>query len=312
MNNEYVNVILNSDFSENIAYNQPDFPAYIKKGQLSRYPDFRAVSHWHDDFEFVLILDGNMSYNVNGNHLLLQTGDGLFVNSRSFHYGYSDAHTDCSFICIILSAELLSANEYFKTNCINPLMQNSKFPFQKLASTIPWQNNILNDISELYTVNCNKLCPFHIIQKFAHILDILFQNMNSSPAYEQDNEDIQAITAMIGFVQKHYQDKIILKDISDVGNCGKTKCTALFQKYLSMSPIAFLNHYRLKKASLLLRSTSMSITEISYTCGFSGTSYFCELFHKYYDITPGAYRSRKTPDKLSIPTQTVPSAPPLP
>ena len=27
--------ILNSDASENVAYNNPDFPAYIKKGQLS-------------------------------------------------------------------------------------------------------------------------------------------------------------------------------------------------------------------------------------------------------------------------------------
>ena len=29
-------IVLNSDASENVAYNNPDFPAYIKKGQLSR------------------------------------------------------------------------------------------------------------------------------------------------------------------------------------------------------------------------------------------------------------------------------------
>ena len=37
--------VLNSDASENVIYNNSDFPAYIKKGQLSSYPDFRAVSH---------------------------------------------------------------------------------------------------------------------------------------------------------------------------------------------------------------------------------------------------------------------------
>lgn len=293
MNKEYIDIMLNSDFSENVIYNQPNFPAYIKKGQLSCYPDYRAVSHWHDDFEFILILNGSMSYNVNGNHLLLQTGEGLFVNSRSFHYGYSDTHTDCSFICILLSSELLSSNEYFKTTCINPLTQNTQFPFQKLTVAVPWQYSIINDLSELYTVNNQKLCPFHIVQKFAHILEILFQNMNCSTEYEQNKDDIQAITAMIGFVQKHYQNKLILKDISNAGNCGKTKCTSLFQKYLSTSPISFLNHYRLKRGSLLLRSTSMSITEIAYACGFSTTSYFCELFHKYYNITPGAYRNKR-------------------
>ena len=65
-------IVLNSDASENVAYNNPDFPAYIKKGQLSRYPDFRAVSHWHDDLEFILILEGQMFYDVNGQKISLQ------------------------------------------------------------------------------------------------------------------------------------------------------------------------------------------------------------------------------------------------
>lgn len=89
--------LLNSDASENVAYNNPDFPAYIKKRQLSSYPDFRAVSHWHDDLEFMLILEGQMSYDVNGQKISLQAGEGIFVNSRCFHYGYSDTHTECPF-----------------------------------------------------------------------------------------------------------------------------------------------------------------------------------------------------------------------
>ena len=59
-------IVFNSDASENVAYNNPNFPAYIKKGQLSSYPNFRAVSHWHDDLEFILILEGQMFYDVNG------------------------------------------------------------------------------------------------------------------------------------------------------------------------------------------------------------------------------------------------------
>lgn len=41
------NIVLNSDASENVVYNHPDFPAYIKIRQLSSYPDFRAVN-FHD------------------------------------------------------------------------------------------------------------------------------------------------------------------------------------------------------------------------------------------------------------------------
>lgn len=278
--------VLNSDASENVAYNNPDFPAYIKKGQLSSYPDFRAVSHWHDDLEFILILEGQMSYDVNGQKISLQTGEGIFVNSRCFHYGYSDAHAECLFLCILLSPQLLSINTYFIQNCLNPLIQNSHFPYQKLYPAIQWQNVILHDLEALYKENIDNVQPFAILEKSAHIFRLLSENMNFFPDYDKNAEDILALTAMIGYVQKNYPNKILLKDISSAGNCCKTKCTSLFQKYLSSSPMLYLNRYRLEKSIFLLRNTAMSITEVAYTCGFSNTSYFCELFHKYYHITP--------------------------
>lgn len=283
---------MNSDMSENVAYNNPAFPAYIKKGQLSLYPDFRAVSHWHDDLEFILILDGQMSYDVNGEHIALQTGEGIFVNSRCFHYGYSDTHTECHFICILLSPSLLSSNEYFVCNFLSPLLQNVHFPYQKLTPASPWQNLILHELSALSEVNFDKLRPFLIMQRYSHILDLLSENMCSFSHDTQNADDIQSLTAMIGYVQKNYQSKLLIRDISSAGNCCKTKCTSLFQKYLSVSPMSYLNNYRLEKGNYLLRNTAMSITDIAYACGFSSTSYFCELFHKHYNITPRTYRKQ--------------------
>ena len=286
------NIVLNSDASEKVAYNTQDFPAYIKKGQLSSYPDFRAVSHWHDDLEFILILEGQMSYDVNGQKVSLQVGEGLFVNSRCFHYGYSDTHTECFFICILLSPLLLSVNTYFIENYLNPLMQNTNFPYQKLSSAIQWQNSILRNLEILYANNIDELQPFIILEKTAHIFQLLFENMNLASTRVKNAEDILTLAAMIGYIQKNYPKKIMLKDISSAGNCCKSKCSSLFQKYLNFPPIIYLNHYRLEKSIFLLRNTSMSITEIAYTCGFSNSSYFCELFHKYYNTTPRKFRNR--------------------
>lgn len=284
--------LLNSDASENVAYNNPDFPAYIKKRQLSSYPDFRAVSHWHDDLEFMLILEGQMSYDVNGQKISLQAGEGIFVNSRCFHYGYSDTHTECLFLCILLSPQLLTANAYFVQNCLNPLIQNVHFPYQKLNPSIQWQNSILHDLAKLYENNIAQINPFLILENTTHIFRLLSENMNFLPNYDKNTEEVLALTAMMGYVQKNYSSRILLKHISSAGNCCKTKCTSLFQKYLNTSPMVYLNQYRLEKAVFFLQNTAMSVTEIAYTCGFSNTSYFCELFHKFYDITPGKFRGR--------------------
>ena len=285
--------VLNSDASENVDYNDPSFPAYIKKGQLSGYPDFRAISHWHDDLEFILILEGEMSYDVNGQKISLQTGEGIFVNSRCFHYGYSDTYTECFFLCILLSPLLLSVNTYIVQTFLNPLIQNVHLPYQKLTPSIQWQNSVLRDLEMLYDSNTDKIQPFIILEKTAHIFRLLAENMDCLTDNLKNTEDILMLTAMIGYVQKNYPNKILLKDLSESGNCCKTKCTSLFQKYLNTSPMLYVNQYRLEKSISLLRNTGMSITEIAYACGFSNTSYFCELFHKYYGTTPGKFRGRK-------------------
>ena len=81
-------IILNDDRSEKVRYNAPDYPVYIRKGLLSRYPDYKAPNHWHDDVEFIRVLSGGMKYNVNGEITELKAGGGIFVNSGQMHFRF--------------------------------------------------------------------------------------------------------------------------------------------------------------------------------------------------------------------------------
>ena len=149
---------------------------------------------------------------------------------------------------------------------------------------------ILGDIQAIYDTSHDVLRPFSVIEKFAHIMELLPENMDTQNRNVENSDDLLSLTAMIGFIQKNYPGKLLLKDISSAGNCCKTKCTSLFQRYLSVSPMQYLNNYRLEKGCAMLRNSSMSVTDVAYACGFSGTSYFCELFHRHYGITPIEYR----------------------
>jgi len=42
--------------------------------QLSLYPDYRGVSHWHDDIEFIMMMDGQMTYDINGQSMTCRPG----------------------------------------------------------------------------------------------------------------------------------------------------------------------------------------------------------------------------------------------
>ena len=119
-----INNINEKDDSENVNYNVKGYPVYIRKSCLSRYPNYSCISHWHEDLEFIIVLSGSMRYNVNGEIIDLMEGNGIFVNSRRFHYGYSENATECEFVCILLHPSLFCVNEYFENLYINPIIGN--------------------------------------------------------------------------------------------------------------------------------------------------------------------------------------------
>ena len=68
----------------------------------------------------------------------------------------------------------------------------------------------------------------------------------------------------------------------------------LFERFLFISPMKFLNEYRLKRSIELLKSTDMTVTEIALACGFSGASYYAEAFRRETGKSPSQYRAEQT------------------
>lgn len=60
------------------------------------------------------------------------------------------------------------------------------------------------------------------------------------------------------------------------------------------TPIAFLQSVRLGNAQNMLASKYLSIGEIAEQCGFSGASYFIQVFRKAMGESPDKYRKRIT------------------
>ena len=84
-------VLLKEDGSEQVVYDYPDYPMYVHRNLFSSYANFAAPSHWHADIELIYIDFGAMRYNINGTVVSLQKGEGLLVNARQVHFGFSIA-----------------------------------------------------------------------------------------------------------------------------------------------------------------------------------------------------------------------------
>lgn len=294
----------NPDFSETIAYNNPLFPAYIIYGILSAYPDYSAVSHWHKDLEFILVKKGSMTYNVNGELIDLTEGSGIMVNSRQLHYGFSAEHKECEFICILLSPELLSGNEWFYQTYIEPVTENSRYSYLHLSQE-GWQHSVLEKIDGLYasfsTAQEQEPTHFTLMGEFLSIMRLLYENLDvKEHGVIKPSNDLASLKNMITYIEEHFTKRMTLESIALSGACCKSKCSLLFKKYLRETPMTYTAKLRLRKSLSALLNTDKSITEIAYEHGFCGASYYCETFQKYYGISPLQYRKTQTKQNAGL------------
>lgn len=136
-------VNVKQDFSEVMDYMIPQYPVYIRSAFLSQYHNYTAVSHWHEDVEIIYVLSGTMQYDVNGENITLYENEGIVVNSRNFHFGYSDKKEECGFICFIIHPSVLSGNPYIRERYVRPFTECQAIPFLHLRPDKKWQNELL-------------------------------------------------------------------------------------------------------------------------------------------------------------------------
>lgn len=294
---EKIQVDTMQDNSEIVHYDTPGIPLYIRKGILSNYLGKRAVCHWHDDIELILLLDGKMNYYVNGQIIELNEHEGILINTREMHYGYSVDGEDCVFVCILFHPSLLSACKKIFQSYVEPLLDTHSPSFLHLTTTN--NTDILEQIKKIWQLKeeQNSFYEMNVIG-ILYSLWSSYSKISSSTLDHDSNElssDVVALRQMVSYIHSHYREDLSLQTIAMQANICKSKCCKVFKTQVKQSPIDFLNSYRLQVSTNMLANTTMSISDIALECGFNHLSYYSKLFLRYYGCTPSEYRrSAKT------------------
>ncbi|MDC7290611.1 AraC family transcriptional regulator [Blautia schinkii] len=281
---------LKDDRSEKVRYDYTDYPIFIHKALLSDYMNYAAPTHWHDDIECIAVLSGQMQYNVNGEIITLKENEGIIINTRQIHFGFSAEKKECEFICILLHPLILCSNSAYERDFVLPVLHNRNAAFLKLSADTSWQKEIMDSIKYMNSVKDEKSAPIKIQKAFLNIWILLYENIAPETRPKTQNADLSILKNMIGFIQQNYKMKISLSDIAASGAVGQSKCCRLFAKYIGQTPNAYLTRYRLNKSTELLKKMDSTVTEIAAAVGFGGSSYYAEAFRKWSGISPSGYR----------------------
>ncbi len=251
-----------------------------------------VTEHWHEDLEFLYVIDGELEYCVNGKTLFLHSGEGIFVNSKRMHSNRTIPNKSCAYYCSILHPDIIPVSRYIEQKYYGNILGPNSFDYLLLTRN-DWTSQIIDTILYVFEEVDAKNIELETIEGIMKIFRLIYNHLDAqtiSPSADV-SPDINAFKPMIVFIQEHYMEKISLDEIANAGNVGRTLCAKLFKKYVSKTPGDYLIYYRIHKSCELLRKTSQSVTNISFSTGFSSTSHFSKTFREIMGCTPLQYRS---------------------
>ena len=95
------------------------------------------------------------------------------------------------------------------------------------------------------------------------------------------------------FMEQNCHRPVSICEVSDMLHISDRYMYNLFIKYEGISPKKYLNNLRLQRASNMLKTGSMTVTEIAVSVGFEDVLTFSRFFKKNMKVSPTEYRGGK-------------------
>jgi len=128
-------------------------------------------------------------------------------------------------------------------------------------------------------------------QRKKQIINELLASSHPEKADPLTNGDF--LSKAIKVIKEHLMDENFkIEEFASEMNMSKTVLHRKFKAIVGETPNIFIRNIRLQKASDLLKTSELSVSEITYLTGFSQSHYFIKCFKELFNDTPKNYRKQ--------------------
>ena len=257
-------------------------------------PEFR---HFHTYFEAFYVYEGICRHEVSGQSRLLQMGDFVIIPPGTLH---TISVQDTSIIIdMILSSEVIENvfknPAYYKNNPLAEFfLRNIRYSSDNSFMLFHTGNDqeLKDLILEMMLESVNRYQEYDVIlySQFAIFFAKLmryYQSTIESATSSEVNSNLAY--DIIAFIQENH-NSITLDDIAAKYHYTPEYTSRFIRKITGKTFMELLTDSRIKHAVALLKSTSLSVSQISFQVGYENVENFIRVFKKHYHMTPNAYR----------------------
>ncbi len=168
----------------------------------------------------------------------------------------------------------------------NPLSLFSS-PFHRLKNYMNWHDRAERVVMLEQT---NK--PAAVTLAKAVITELIVELIATEPELTATVPAIDEprVQQAIMQIEKEYSNNLSVEDLARNVSLQPVRFRTLFKKHTGKSPKQYLNEIRLQNSVELLLTTTSTVTDIAYECGFNDENYFRNFFRQKTGMTPTTYR----------------------
>lgn len=222
--------------------------------------------HFHNSFELIYVISGELTATVNNINISVNTDDFLLISPCMAHSLESSAGT--KFFIAIFTPDFVS--EFNNTG--------SFYKFSVKGTTLEYLKENL-----IFSLKPSRLT-------LRSLLYAICSEAETAGADDTPSNRSSFVIAVNAYISENFSHDFRRKDVSEALGYEEHYFSDLFHKSFGVGLKKYLNIYRFSKARKLLETTDQSITSVAFASGFPSVRSFNIIFKELSGKTPSEYR----------------------
>ncbi|WP_168122110.1 AraC family transcriptional regulator [Paenibacillus sp. HB172176] len=245
--------------------------------------------HWHDFFEMGCIVSGTGLHVVNGQSYRLQPGMVFLLTKADFHELIPDEGQTIELFDFVFNDSLLRPAIY------EPLFGPSGLLIHTFEGD--QARSITSEFALLWEESQHWQFGSEIIVQgsFERIVISLARQLDAKrPSGPNTGMETMhpSIRKALLHIQHRFREPLSLASAASYAGLSANYFSECFSKQVGLSFQEYLNERRLQFASAILRSSTLSVTEVCFAAGFNTIPHFDRTFKLKFGCSPREYRKQ--------------------
>jgi len=216
----------------------------------------------------------------------------VFITTTSMNvHPVIPIHTNTSTINIEVDSDYLRSlfDQSEKSPVLQSLLENTQPLFFEQV-IYPSLQEIVNEIVSASVQETFKLFFLRIkAEELVCRLLMELEKREGKHLYALNSRDLQTIYRIKEEMLAHLDTPPVINDLAVAANMSPTKLKSLFKQIFGNSIFSYYQEFRMKKAALLLKEGSLSVSDVGYQLGFTNLSHFSRVFQEHIGMKPKQY-----------------------